>query len=176
MPSVPTYVPIATITLPSNTAELVFDGIPQTYQDLVISLTGRSASTSVGDALFIRLNGDTGTRYSGNRLFAGDTLGGNSQTSATTMDFVRLATSASSNTIPSYTEVHLFNYATSSTHKVAYGYSLTTRTADPDANINHGTAIWRNTSEGVNRITFYSASTFNLAAGFQATLYGIGTA
>ena len=176
MPSVPTYVPIATITLPSNTAELLFDGIPQTYQDLVLVVTGRSASTTAGDGLFIRLNGDTGTRYSGNRIFAGDSLGGNSNTSATTMDFVRLATSISSNTIPSYTEVHLFKYASASTHKVLYGYSAMIRASDPDSNINHGSAIWRNATEGVNRITLYSAQGANLVAGFQATLYGIGTA
>jgi hypothetical protein len=57
----PTYVPLATITLGSTEADIVFSSIPATYRDLVL-VTNAKASEDAG--VRIQFNSDTGSKYS----------------------------------------------------------------------------------------------------------------
>jgi hypothetical protein len=170
----PTFIPIATVTAPENIERIVFDNIPQTYTDLVITFSGRSSGTGTGDALRLWINQENNysTNFSQNRLFGGTALGGNFSTSAGQIDIIRLNTSASSNTEPGYSEIHIFNYAVSDKHKVIYGYSAT-NTTEGSAMVNHGTSVWRNTTEAINRIELNSFQGGNFSSGTVATLYGI---
>ena len=66
----PTYLPIATYTLPSTTTSITFNSIPQTYRDLVIISNSQNATgSSMG--FRIRVNGDTGSNYVAMTLFGG---------------------------------------------------------------------------------------------------------
>jgi len=63
-----TYTPIATQTLTSNTASIVFAGIPQIYTDLIIIV---NAGATANEDLGLRFNGDSNSYYS-NNVFAGN--------------------------------------------------------------------------------------------------------
>jgi len=55
------YIALATTTLGSTDAEIVFSSIPATYKDLVVVVAGKTS----GNADYgIRLNGDSGANYS----------------------------------------------------------------------------------------------------------------
>lgn len=60
----PTYEPIATQTLGSDTATITFSDIPGSYSDLVLSVAVRTASGGNEDNMLVRFNSDTGTNYS----------------------------------------------------------------------------------------------------------------
>jgi hypothetical protein len=59
----PTYVSLATITLGSTEADIVFSSIPATYRDLVLVVNGRTTDGTIGN-FFVRFNSDTGSNYS----------------------------------------------------------------------------------------------------------------
>lgn len=168
-----TYIPLATVTAGANIERITFVDIPQTYTDLVISFTGRSSGTGVGDAMVMRLNSEdnTSTNFNSNRLFGGTAVGGNFSGNVGQIDITRLNTSNSSNTQPCYIEYHLFNYAKSDQYKVIYGFSGT-NTTEGSAMVNHGSAIWK-VNDGINRITLLSYQGGNFSTGSVATLYGI---
>jgi hypothetical protein len=60
-----TYVLISSQVLGSTAASVTFSSIPSTYTDLVIQMSCRDAYSGSNDNLWYRLNGDTGTNYSG---------------------------------------------------------------------------------------------------------------
>lgn len=59
----PTYTPLATVTLGSSASSVTFSSIPATYRDLVLVVDG--AATGGVNGAIIRLNGDTGSNYTG---------------------------------------------------------------------------------------------------------------
>ena len=79
--SATTYVPIATQTLSSTASTITFSSIPSTYADLRLTYVGVTPSSSwIG----LRLNGDTGTNYSGRWMFgSGSTTASQSQQNMT---------------------------------------------------------------------------------------------
>lgn len=63
--AIPTYMPLANLTLGSAQSSVTFSSISQTYRDLVLVVTGKRNSSGSGPAsLVINLNGDTGSNYS----------------------------------------------------------------------------------------------------------------
>ena len=78
-----TYTPIATQTLTSNTASIVFAGIPQIYTNLIIII---NAGATANEDLGLRFNNDSGTNYS-NNVFAGNgtTVSAGSENNATAL-------------------------------------------------------------------------------------------
>jgi len=57
----PTYTPLANITLGSSAASVTFSSISQAYRDLVLVISGKSATGN--DQSKIRFNGDTGSNF-----------------------------------------------------------------------------------------------------------------
>ncbi len=75
-----TYTLIEARTLSSNTASIELTSIPQTYTDLKLVYSLRSArSGSTRDDLKITINSNTGSIYSGKRMYASDGTNTNSQ-------------------------------------------------------------------------------------------------
>lgn len=56
-----TYTALAKVTLSSSDSSITFSSIPNTYRDIVISMSIKNSSTSGGP--FIRFNSDTGNNY-----------------------------------------------------------------------------------------------------------------
>ena len=58
---IPTYTPLATVTLTSSASSVTFSNIPATYRDLIILSNGLSDAT--GNEIFARFNGDAANNY-----------------------------------------------------------------------------------------------------------------
>lgn len=161
-------VPIASATL-SSTGGFDFTNIPQTYQDLFISVYARSAGTDGG--LYWYANGDGSALYSKTYLFGdGSSAGSGRVSNSGGGQWGNIATSSNTTGMFSTSNVHILNYANTSTFK-----SFLVRNAD-DRN-GSGYSILQaemfRTTAGISRVTFGNAGYANLAAGSQATLYGI---
>lgn len=170
-------VPIASSTLSAN-GYFEFSNIPQTYQDLFISVNARAAAT-VGDSGYSNQSyitayfNDITSNYSVTFLI-GDGSSATSTRASTQSNcyFGFIPNANATSGIFGSTTVHILNYANTSTFKTTLS-----RTAG-DANGSGTTTLtvnnWRNTA-AINKITLYCSYT-NFLAGTTATLYGIRAA
>jgi hypothetical protein len=165
-----TYEPIATTTLGSSAASITLSSIPETYTDLRLVCTALSATG--GDTLSCYFNGTTGTTlYSWTRLVGTGTSGTTANQTDSDVLLIGATSGQSSTTIPILSTVDIMNYA-GSTFKT----SLITDSSDRngDGRVARYVGLWRNTS-AITSIVIKGTS-YNLAAGTIATLYGIKAA
>lgn len=169
-------VPIVSSTLSSN-GYFEFSNIPQTYQDLFISVNARAAAT-VGDSGFSNQSyittyfNDITANYSVTFLIGDGSSATSTRASAQGNAYFGFIPNANATSgIFGSTTVNILNYANTSTFK-----TILSRTAG-DANGSGTTTLtvngWRNTA-AINKITLYCSYT-NFVAGTTATLYGIRT-
>jgi hypothetical protein len=161
----PTYTPLATITLTTNAASVIFGSIPDTYRDLVLVVTSRIT----GGGSTVRFNNDSGNNYA--FIYHRGGPAGNVVTSADFSSGIPNGSGVGESTT-SFTSyrVNIMDYATTNKHKscvVHYG----------DATGSQNTAStyvrWGNTAAITNvRIVNTSA---NLEAGSTFSLYGIAS-
>jgi hypothetical protein len=162
-----TYEPIATQTLGTAVTTITFSSIPATYTDLRLVLN--VPTTSVARSVYVRLNSDTGTNYSGTYLQGnGATATSARTTSAAQIEFGN----ATSTTLPSLFTADIFSYA-GSTFKTLLASAATDRngTGVTDNRVQ----LWRSTS-AITTILLLLSSTGNFDIGTTATLYGIKAA
>jgi hypothetical protein len=163
-----TYTLIASNTVGSGGASnITFNSIPQTYTDLVIRLSARTAATSVVDNLFIRFNGSSSNyRYRfmyGTGAAVGSSIGTDSVSSLVN------GNNATASTF-SNTEWYIPNYAGG----VNKGYLAI------DVSENNGTTayleswghLWSDTS-AITSIALTSTGSVNFLQHTTAYLYGI---
>ena len=67
-----TFTLISSVSITSNTAIIDFTSIPSTYKDLKIILSARTNASGARDDIYFRINGDSGSGYSYQRLFGID--------------------------------------------------------------------------------------------------------
>jgi hypothetical protein len=161
---VSTYSPIASITLGSAQSSVTFSGIPQTYTDLVLVISGKRDSGTADDFL-IRFNGDTGSNYS-RTFLAGD---GSSASSGRSTSVTSLPMLYMDSTNWTATTFMVFNYSNTTTHKTAMN-----RTNLPGVVTSTNVGLWRSTS-AITSISFTAPSN-NIASGSTFTLYGVKAA
>lgn len=160
----PTYVPIATYTIPSAAASYTFTSIPSTYTDLVLITTGGTVSS--GQAIYAQFNSDTTTNYSDTVL-----IGNGSAASSTraTLNGVRVLGRfvGTDGTLNANGITHIMNYANTTTFKAVLNR----------CNNSNGTSasvsLWRATPAAINSITLVGDGPSNILAGSTFTLYGI---
>jgi len=165
-----TYEPISTQTLASAIADVYFYSIPQTYTDLVLVITGTSASATNADW---RANGDNTSTYSTQQFFST-----NSNTVGSSMasgdNFARFDNYGALGTTGLYLAVaHFMNYSNSTTYKTCINRSGNTGGPYPGTSLHVGT--WRNTA-AITSLNILSQSGANFAIGCTFTLYGIKAA
>ena len=159
-----TYEKIATTTLGSAATTITFSTIAASWTDLRLVLN--VPSTTIARGIYMRLNSDTASNYSGIYIQgSGTTASSATSTSATQLEFG----GSTSTTIPSFYTADFFSYA-GSTNKTVL------QTASQDYNgsglVDNRVSLWRSTS-AITTILIYLSSTGNFAAGTTATLYGI---
>ena len=160
-----TYTPIASITLASATSEVTFSGIPQTYTDLVMVMTGTIATGGAGSVRF-RFNGDTTSVYSNTRLLGdGTTASSTRNTSESSAIIGVYSDSTIGNNI-----ISIMNYSNSTTYKTCLFRNNVT-----DLRAQAGVALWRNTS-AITSITVLNGAGLNFTVGSTFNLYGIANA
>jgi hypothetical protein len=159
-----TYTPIASQTLSSSAAEVVFSGIPQTYTDLVLVMSARASSTNAA-TIYIQVNGDTASNYSATLLQGDGSSATSSRASSQTFMYIAPIQVTSGSFQPSIT--HFMNYSNTTTNK-----TVLTRANDSASVVRAYVNLWRSTA-AINSIKIYP-SVNSLDTGSTFTLYGIG--
>ena len=163
----PTYTPIATTTLGSDTQTISFTSIPSTYTDLVLVFTG--ICTTSGTNLAFRFNNDSGSNYSFTRLrgysgtFTGDYYSPYS---------MGISGPLSYGTINSIITLNIMNYANTSMYKTVYSRSNSIDYASTSGILGNEVNLWRNTTV-INRVDISPEFGQNFLSGAIATLYGV---
>ena len=168
-----TYTPIATQTITGTVSTVTFSNIPQTYTDLVLVSSARSAAGDRVSAFYFDLNGLTSNIYSRTYLL-GD---GSSASSgrATSQGLGQLGTNTgtvSDGGVFAITTSHIMNYTNTNTYKTVISRNniqQPTAGASVSAYIN-----LVQTTAAVTSLTLYTVSSF--VAGSTFTLYGIAAA
>jgi hypothetical protein len=163
-----TYTPIAIQTLTSASGSVTFSSIPSTYTDLVLVVSGQSASTNID--LAMRFNSDSATNYSNTRLYGTGSAVGSER--GTSIAYIPLDWGIASSTSGYFgtTIINILNYSNTTTHKTNISRKNLAATG-VDASV----ALWRSTA-AISTIYLYERSASNFASGSTFTLYGIKAA
>lgn len=168
-----TYVAISSQVLASTAASVTFSSIPSTYTDLIIKISAKNSDAGSGtDWITYTVNGDTGTNYSGTRLYlSGSTITNNRY--STNNQFIDTRITSAGETLTSsfgQTEIYIPNYtSTSSRQLITFGVA---ESGDTFANINSTASLYRGVSS-ISSITFAVSGSYNFIAGSRFDLYGI---
>lgn len=164
-----TYEVINTQTLGTATADVYFNSIPQTYTDLVLVISGNSASYF--NTAF-RLNSDSGSNYSWTELYSTGSSVVSGRISSNT--FGRFDNYGGMDTTGRNIIVANFmNYSNSTTYKTVIDRANNAGGTYPGAQINMN--LWRNTA-AITAINVLSSTGANFSIGSTFTLYGIKAA
>jgi hypothetical protein len=153
-----TYALIEKKTLGSATSSVVFTSVPSTYTDLILEFSG---STSSGNLMRIRFNGDTGSNYSVTMMWGSSSGAVASAYSESWIWVIPNAGNAMQNA-----QIHLQDYSNTTTFK-----NYLSRANQPTDSVTAAVGLWRNTA-AITSITL-STSSDNFTAGSTFTLYGI---
>ena len=166
-----TYTPIFTNTLSSSQTNVTWSSIPQTYTDLKIVFSG--TVTTQADSPNMYFNGDTGTNYSWQILYAlssgGNAVAARASNVAGTSNWI--GANGWSNSLPNVSTVDIMNY-TSSANK---SYIANTYTPQAALALEHTIGLYRSSSPITTiRLGIQASGTYN--SGTTFTLYGIKAA
>lgn len=164
-----TYEPITTTTIANNTTTSVtLSSITSAYTDLRVVISYGAAGGLM--YLGMRLNGDTGTNYSSQRLIGnGASI---AATSSINQSYIAVEPNYSpTSTIPGLATIDLFSYGNNTFKTV-----LTTGNSNlsTSGGMSRRVGLWRSTS-AVNSITIFDpfGTTNYFTSGSTITLYGI---
>jgi hypothetical protein len=152
-----TYTPLATVTLASTDAEIVFSSIPATYRDLIMVYNGNTTSSGSFD-LQLKLNADS-SNHSAVIMFA---TGSGSPGSFTQSSSNLLNAGSDSRTLAI---VRVMDYSATNKHKTSLIRIDSTGITSAAAQ------RWASTS-AVNSLTF-SIGSGVFAVGSTFSLYGV---
>jgi hypothetical protein len=162
---------IGAVTLSSNQTSVMFSNIPQSYRDLVLTVTGYTNRTADNyEEIRMQFNGDTGANYSlvTMNVASGSPASGN-YSSQTSCSLGVLNDNYLSNTTPGTISVSMMDYNATDKHKAVLalsGASITNTTLTTQAN------RWSSTS-AVTSLLIYSAQSSSFTAGSTFYLYGV---
>ena len=150
-------------------ASIEFTGIPQDGTDLLVLVSGR-ATNSGGDGVYLRVNSNSSSIYSGRYLRGvGDSTASFSLTSQTSLLMGGLAGTATTANTFNNTAIYLPNYA-GSTNKSASSDAVTENNAT--AAVQYLVAGLAATTSAITSVQLLAGST-NYAEGSTASLYKI---
>ena len=114
-----TYTLIASSTVGSGgAATIAFTTIPQTYTDLLLKISGRTANADVDDFALIKFNADTGSNYPYKQLRGNGSSATSNDGTLTSAALVRLNGDTSTASTFASNDIYIPNY-TGSTQKSA---------------------------------------------------------
>ena len=168
-------IPIATVTLSSQTTNIDFTNIPQNYTHLQIRGVGNvvHSGTDYGD-LSLNFNSDTGTNYTWTRMRGNSTaVGTDLQTTYASARAVYMCLTASASSFYGATIIDILDYSNASKYKTAYSMGGIDFNAS-GSGVGSTSSLWLNT----NPITSIRCSSSNgdFRANTTLALYGIKTA
>lgn len=161
-----TYEPIATTTTSGSASSVVFSSIAGTYTDIVVVA---NFQLSIATAFRGRVNGNTGSNYSGTSLTGNGTSAESSRESAATNWVVGGWQDSASTAYDNTAILHYMNYSNTTTNK-----TVLARFGSASKETDSAALLYRSTS-AISTITLYVASG-NFVNGSTFTLYGIKAA
>lgn len=165
-----TYTPIATTTSPGGTSTISFTSISSAYTDLIL-VGANIGYVAAGNTPFLRINGDTGTNYSGTVLEGNGSAAQSGRRTSSSQGIPLGGTYVgSSTTVATNFILHLMNYANTTTYKTGLS-----RYFQPAGEVEATVGLWRNTS-AINQIEYRTDGGGTISAGAVFTLYGIAAA
>lgn len=167
------YIPITTVTVGSGgVATINFVNIPQTYTDLVIKVSARTAYTagSYGDGLYISFNSTT-TGYTYRFLQGYDATTQSSSGSTQTTGLIPDDAAAQTANVFSNNEIYIPNY-TSSNYKAFSSENIVEKNGTTNWVASMYAMLWSNTAP-ITSISLTSANASTFKQYSTATLYGI---
>jgi hypothetical protein len=163
-----TYSQIATQTLGSATASVTFSSIPQTYTNLRLVISARSAASTFTAPAF-QFNSDTATNYSWTGMFGdGGSAVSYRESNVTLISGEQIPRSGDAANMFGIITLDVFNYINTTTFKTVL---VTNRNLGTGGIAYAGVGLWRATPAAINTITVVSGQ--NMAIGSTFTLYGI---
>ena len=167
---------IATTYLEADAASVTFTGIPATYEHLQLRFTVRGDRTNSTTSTEVRLNGDTGTNYSGQTSYGtGSNKYAFTSTGTTYLGYSgHLVTPAGTRPATNYAHcvVDILDYAnTNKNTTVLFNWYINQGTY---GQIGTSSGLWDNTA-AVNAISLAQNSTYNVVRGSEFTLYGLAS-
>ncbi len=163
------HVLIQSITVGAGgTPSVTFASIPQGYRSLELRVSAQSAGTD--NALFLRMNGDSGTNYSRHRLFGNGTgVGSDSSVSDTSITPIAQIASSAYTSVVAAAVIEILDYASSSKFKTAR--ALSGWDGNGSGWIQLASGAWQSLSP-VTSLVLQLASA-NIAQGSRFDLYGV---
>lgn len=160
-----TYIPLQSVQLTANTANVVFSGISQDYTDLILVFSGQVTSAV---SLALQINGDTTTTYSITEL-AGDGSVATSSGNGGVASMVISSNGAQIGTgTPWVSTLHFQDYRNTAKFKTVF-----MRTSAPGTITTANVGLWRSTA-AINSIKIMGyADASGFTAGSSFDLYGI---
>jgi hypothetical protein len=162
-----TYEPIATTTLASNQATVVFSSISSAYTDLII--VAKLKTVTVG-SFAGRFNSDSGTNYTRITMGADGSTTQSTGGSGTNLGIFSTYGGSTTGNFDAISTVYIHDYASTFNYKQAL-----CRASNSNNGISAVACGWTN-SAAINSITFLNDGGASFAIGCVFTLYGVKAA
>lgn len=162
--AVSAYEVIATQTLGSAAASVIFGSIPQTYTDIVAVVKANDSNSY----LLVRFNSDSTALYSRTYVTGNGTSASSARGTGETQGYTTADTTTN---LANIGQLNIMNYSNTTTFKTFLG-----RETLPSGSVQATVGLYRSTS-AITTVSFLSPSaTATIAAGSIFTLYGIKAA
>ena len=167
---------ISSVTVGSGGASnITFSSIPATYTDLVLVISGRTATAIISDAMKMQFNNDTGSNYSSRSLYTDSVSSVNSTSYSSIGYFLNVGWfPAANNTANLFSNfaVTIPNYAGSATKTVSFDSVTETNGGTLNGGLTISAGLWNSTA-AITSIKIYGDYGQNLVENSTAYLYGI---
>lgn len=167
-----TYKALSTVTVGAGGASTItFSNIPQTYTDLMVSLSVRTNRSFINDSLGLEVNGSTASRTG--QVLYGDSNG--TAATNTTSEIVYAGLNGNNGTANTFSNIMVYcpNYAGSNTKSFSADGVTENNASGAGASYQSiNSWLWSNTSP-VTSLTFTSATGNSFVQYSTATLYGV---
>jgi hypothetical protein len=160
-----TYEIISTQTVTTPVASITLSSIPGTYTDLIIVANG---ATTSGGSMFARFNGDAGSNYSTEYLYA---TGSTVVNSRIALGSSGIAGSRNGIGTQGGGVMQILNYSNTTTFK-----TMLTQQFGYDQIVWLSCGLYRGSTSAITSIVFTDESSGNFTTGFTLNLYGIKAA
>ena len=169
-----TYTLISSNVLSSSAASVTFSSIPQSYTDLVIRGSSRSATAGSNGEIVLTLNGSTASTYSNTKMYGADTTAGSNResNSARIEMFVNAASGSTTNVFSSH-EIYIPSYTSSTNKPLSVSSALVQNNVDGTSYLAEVAGLRSNTA-AITSVTITPTDGFVSGSSFY--LYGISNA
>ena len=165
-----TYILIASNTVSSATASVTFSGIPNTYTDLLLRCSNRTASGGI-ESLRIQINSDTGTNYSYTQFISnGSTLSATRFGNQAGINLYDTDYSSDTANVFSIGDIYFPNYLSAYNKPIGVTGAREINAVAGTLTVQAG--LWRNSS-AISSMTLTYTGGNNHLAGSTFYLYGI---